>query len=399
MDEQPRIAVVVPSLAEGGGVSTVAKFLYEAINQSGCYRADIISLATSARDKASRRLLVPASWLAGVKIINVKWQNGEYQHVGCNLAEFEFQRYHPRRILTKLLNQYDLIQVVAGTPVFGMVTRNIKPPVCLFAATMVQEERATVIRHAKGWKKHWLIVMTRLASRIEKNVLENVTRVFGESDYTLRLMSSRVNHGQLRLGPPGVDTDVFYPGSYCHDGYILSVGRLSDPRKNIRMLFEAYACLRQKMCDAPKLVLAGITPPPDEDMALAFRLGVGKYVEVQQNISEKNLAKIYRNAAVFVLSSNEEGLGIVLLEAMASGIPIISTRCGGPETAVIEGQNGLLTAVGDPRAMAEKMVELLSNPSLCMRMGKEGRRMAMERFSLQSAIRAYFLEYEKILGK
>ena len=399
MDERPRIAVVVPALAEGGGVSTVAKFLYGIISESGHYRADIISLATSARDEASRRILAPASWLAGIRIIDGKWQGEKYQHVGCNLAEFEFQRYRQRHILTELLNQYDLIQVVAGAPAFALVCRDVHLPVCLFVATMVQEERVAMIRRAKGWKKYWLTAMTHLVSKMEKSALENVTRVFGESEYTLRLLSSKVDHSLLRLGPPGVDTNVFHPGLYCHNGYFLSVGRLSDPRKNIRILFEAYAYLRQEMCDAPKLVLAGMTPPPDEDMALAFRLGIGKYVEVQQNVSERNLAKLYRNAAVFVMSSDEEGLGIVILEAMASGIPVISTRCGGPETAVKEGRNGLLTAVGDSRAMAEKMLELLSNPSLCRRMGEEGRRVVLERFSLQSAAKVYFSEYEKILGK
>lgn len=399
MDKQPRIAIVVPTLTESGGVSTVAKFLYKVINGSGRYRADIISLATSARDEASSRILVPASWLAGSRIINKRWEDGEYQHVGCNWAEFEFQRYRPRCVLTELLNKYDLVQVVAGGPALALAARNIKPPVCVFVATMVQEECAAIIKRAKWWEKYWLIPRVYLISRIEKIALKNATRVFGESDYTIRLLSSMVDRNRLRLGPPGVDINVFHPESYCHDGYILSVGRFLDPRKNIRMLFEAYACLCQKMRNVPKLMLAGLAGPSDEDMALASRLGIEKYVEVQQNVSEIDLGKIYRNASIFVLSSDEEGLGVVILEAMASGIPVISTRCGGPEMAVIEGRNGFLTAVGDSHAMVEKMIELLSDPSLRKRMGEEGRRLAMERFSLQSAAGAYFSEYEEILRK
>ncbi|MBI5554281.1 MAG: glycosyltransferase family 4 protein [Elusimicrobia bacterium] len=398
MGKQPRIAIVVPTLTEKGGVATVAKFLYKAINGSGRYCADIISLATAARDEASLRILAPASWLAGLKIISKKWEKGEYQHVGCNWAEFEFQRYRPRRVLTELLNKYDLVQVVAGGPALALAARYIKPPVCVFVATMVQEEYAAIIKRAKGWKKYWLITRVYLIARIEKIALKNVTRVFGESDYTLRLLTSLVERSRLRLGSPGVDLDVFHPEAYCQDGYILSVGRFLDPRKNIRMLFEAYECLRQKMRHAPKLMLAGLTGPSEEDLALAARLGIEKYIEIQQNVAEIDLGEIYRQASIFVLSSDEEGLGVVILEAMASGLPVISTRCGGPETAVLEGRNGFLTPVGDSRAMAEKMMELLSAPSLRRRMGEEGRRMAIERFSLPAAARAYFSEYEKLLG-
>lgn len=399
MDKQSRIAIVVPALTESGGVATVAKFLYKAINNSSHYRADIISLATSARDEASMRILAPASWLAGSRIINKRWENGEYQHVGCNLAELEFQRYRPRRILTELLNQYDLIQMVVGGPAFALVTRKVKPPVCLFVATMAKEEYATIIRGARGWKRCWLAARARLVSRIEKIALKNVTRVFGESDYTIRLLSSMVDQNRLRLGSPGVDINVFYPESYQHDGYILSVGRFLDPRKNIRMLFEAYAYLRQKMRNAPNLMLAGLAGPSNEDMVFASRLGLEKYIEIQQNVSEIDLGKIYRKAALFVLSSDEEGLGVVILEAMASGLPVISTRCGGTETAVIESRNGTLTEVRNPYALAEKMEKLLSDPALRKRMGEEGRRLAIERFSVQSAAKAYFSEYEKILGR
>ena len=61
---------------------------------------------------------------------------------------------------------------------------------------------------------------------------------------------------------------------------------------------------------------------------------------------------------MFLLSSNEEGLGLVIGEAMAAGLPVVSTRCGGPETFVVEGVTGYLTPVGDAQAMALKIAEL-----------------------------------------
>lgn len=398
MSRKPRIALVVPVLAEGGGVSTVAEFLYQVLDESNRYQPDLISLATSSKDQASLRILSPGSWLKGPKVINSQWRGRDYRHVGGRFVEFEFQRYRPRRILTDLLDQYDLVQVVAGAPAWAMVAWGVQRPVCLFVATLVQQERISVIRRASGWKKLRLIGSTRLTTNMERRALSHVSCVFAESHYTHRLVSPMVNQQRLRLGPPGVDTRIFYPGPYRHNSFILSVGRFTDPRKNVWMLFKAYSHLRQMMTGVPRLVLAGKTAPSFKDMNLALSLGIAEYIEIRQNVSLKALTELYRNASMFVLSSDEEGLGIVILEAMASGIPVISTRCGGPETAIVEGKTGFLTPVGDSHAMASKMKTLLSNPFLCRRMGEAAREIVQERFSLQAAGKVYLAEFDRLLA-
>ncbi len=398
MKSKPRIALVVPVLAEGGGVPTVAEFLYQVLDESNLYQPDFISLATSSKDQASLRFLSPKSWSTGLQIVYSQWRGREYRHVGCRFAEFEFQRYRPRRVLTELLDQYDLVQVVAGAPAWATVAREVRRPVCLFVATLVKQERKSAIKRKRGWKKSWLLGMTNIITKMERRALSSVSCVFAESQYTLRLLSSMVSQERLRLGPPGVDTRVFYPGSYRPNGYILSVGRFDDPRKNISVLFEAYSHLREGMLDAPRLMIAGKTGPSFKDMNLALSLGIAEHIEIKKNISAAALAELYRNASLFVLSSDEEGLGIVILEAMASGLPVISTRCGGPETAIVEEKTGFLTPVGDSLAMASRMKELLSNPFLCRSMGEAAREVAQERFSFQAAGKIYLAEYDRLLA-
>jgi glycosyltransferase involved in cell wall biosynthesis len=114
-----------------------------------------------------------------------------------------------------------------------------------------------------------------------------------------------------------------------------------------------------------------------------------------KNIAD--LADLYRNALLFVLSSNEEGLGIVVLEAMASGLAVVSTNCGGPVTAIVEGRTGLLTPVGDIKAFAQAIEQLLLDPASRQRMGIEGRKVVEQRFSLAEAGKIFLDTYDKIL--
>ncbi len=393
----PRIAILVPAFALGGGVPSVAIFIHQVLSGSNRYHADVISLATSAYDESSVRLLSPPSWLHGIKVTDGMFRGIPYRHVGAFLTEFEFQRYQPRRLLTEILNQYDLVQVVAGTPAWAYATRDVQCPVCLFTATTIEKERVSMLRQL-GWKRYWTGTMTLLNSTIEKAVLKKVSCVFAESEYTRKSVQSLVPEARLFLGAPGVDTDVFSSPLYHLDGYILSVGRFSDPRKNIRLLFDAYDQVLQNIPEAPRLILAG-TSPRQEDWEYAETLGITKYIEIQPNVSQEQLADLYRGASLFVLSSNEEGLGIVILEAMASGLPVVSTDCGGPATAVREGETGYLTPVGDAATMADAIHRLLENPSLRQRMGQQGRKVAEDRFSLATVGKVFLDQYDALLNK
>ncbi len=239
--------------------------------------------------------------------------------------------------------------------------------------------------------------MTNIVAGIEQRALTHVSCVFAESDYTYQTLSPSVAPDKLVLALPGVDTQLFHPTSYCPDGYILSVGRFSDARKNVRLLFEAYHRLRQLLPTAPQLVLAGRTGPSENDWAYAVSLGIADSVEVHEGPSMDELSRLYQGASLFVLSSDEEGLGIVILEAMASALPVVSTDCGGPRTAVTEGETGYLTPVGDAQSLARRMQDLIEDPALRRRMGEAGYEVVQQRFSLSATGRTYLERYDALL--
>lgn len=394
-----RVAIVLGTgVGPIGGVRRMTEFIYRTVQQSGRYEPDLISLAASANDEASVRLVEPKSWSKGVQVKKGHWRDIPYTHIGAILSELEFQRYRPRSPLTEHLRAYDLIQVVSGTPAAAFAVTSIDKPTCLFAATVSKRERVSRLRQMQLLRRVWLQLMTVIVTRMESHAARRMSHIFAESEYTQMLLLDIVPKSRVSLGPPGVDVDLFRPKSdYDRIGHVLSVGRFDDPRKNVRLLFEAYRDLRASLADIPRLVLVGRSPIREKDWALAKKLGIADFVDVYQGVSDEKLAELYRRASLFVLPSDEEGLGIVILEAMASGLPVVSTRCGGPETAVDEGETGYLTPVGDADALAQAMAGLLKDSMLRERMGQAGRLRAENRFSMETAGEAYLEKYDELL--
>ncbi len=392
------MAIVVPGLADGGGVPAVGVFLRNALQRSARYDADLISIAVSSRDMASVRLLAPRTWWAGPRESAGSWEGIPFKHVGSHIAEIEVVRYMPRQRLTRILEEYDVVQVVAGSPTFACAVTPVSKPKCLSVATTIFQDRGSVLAKERGLRKVWRTGMTGLNFLLERRVLCRMDHVFAQSAYTHRLLERLVPKGRLSIGPPGVDTSVFRPGPAGPAPYILSVARFADPRKNVAMLFRAYGQLRRELSHPPNLVLAGTAGPTPEDWGIARELGLSKFVEFRENPSVEELAKLYREATVFALPSNEEGFGIVLAEAMASGVPVVSTRSGGPESVVVEGKTGYLTPIGDHQEMARRLSELLTDTERRSEMGREGRRVAEQRLSIEATGRAYVEIYDRLLS-
>jgi len=236
--------------------------------------------------------------------------------------------------------------------------------------------------------------MIPLAERYEKRGLKAAQQVFVLSEYTRAAVESICAPEKVSLAPCGVDTDRFRPEPDPTGNYLVCVARFSDPRKNVRLLLEAYATVRKKIQNTPDLYLIG-DPPTNESQAFLQSLDLAEQVQLIGPKAGEELAALMRNALFFVLSSNEEGLGIVILEAMASGIPVVSTDCGGPASAIKEGETGFLTPVRDARALAAAMERLLTNPELRTRLGQAGRQVALERFSLAAAGRVFLNKYDE----
>ena len=124
--------------------------------------------------------------------------------------------------------------------------------------------------------------------------------------------------------------------------------------KGFDVLIRAFARLESPA----ELTIIGDGPEEDSLRALAAEQGMGGSVTFTGRLSRREMAEIYGRSDAFVLASEAETFGVVFIEAMACGLPVIATRCGGPEDFV-DDSNGLLVPVGDADAIASAMEEMI----------------------------------------
>ncbi len=114
---------------------------------------------------------------------------------------------------------------------------------------------------------------------------------------------------------------------------------------------------------------------------LAGRLGIADRVEFLGYRPDAAMPAVYRQASVFVIPSDQEGLCIAGLEAMACGLPVISTRCGGPEAFVIHGETGLLVSRDNEVELANSLTLLLADEDYRKRLGRQARALVQREYS------------------
>jgi D-inositol-3-phosphate glycosyltransferase len=397
-----KLAIVVPALDGGGGLPSVARFVRDTAQRCGVVSPQLVSLCMSSRDHASVELRRPRSWIRGTKSRKGHWEGSEFTHVGAFLSELEFQRYRPRAALSRVLADCDLIQVVCGSPAWANAVIGLGKPIALQVATRARVERrqrdASPRRMAAWWRK----AMTEITSWLDDRALRSVDAIQVENHWMLDY-ARQLNQGRsvdLRYAPPGVDTDLFRPlAERClsRDRYILCVGRLDDPRKNVRLLLEAYAFLPQQIRDNVRLVLAGSAGPSEVFWGCANALAVAGRVSYVPRPDAADLVRLYQHASVFALPSDEEGLGMVVLEAMACGVPVIATRGGGPDGIITDREDGYLVPLDDAFAMGGRLQELLCDGELNRRMGERARQTVLKRYDERVAGDVFVDTWERML--
>ena len=382
---KPRLGLVVPSLEHGGGVPAVARFLKDVALRDGMFDLRLVSLSTSAYDAGSVRMSSPASWLRGVKTSAGVWEGQSFVHVGAVCSEFEFQRYRPRRALADLLADCDVIQVVCGSPAWANSMMGLGKPLAVHVATRARVERRrrdSTLRSASDW---WRKAMTEITDRMDDRVLRRVEAIQVMNpwmlDYARKTNSKR--DADIRIAPTGVNATLFHPldrRAPMQDSYILSVARFDDPRKNVFLLLQAYAGLPPELRANVRLVLAGSSGPPPAFWQKAEALGLRERVSWVARPDRSALVSLYQRATVFALPSDEEGFGMVLLEAMSCGVPVVSTRSGGPDGIITDGADGYLVPLDDAAMLSARLKQLLMQPELNIEMGRIARNTIEARF-------------------
>ncbi|MBB1255728.1 glycosyltransferase family 4 protein [Streptomyces alkaliterrae] len=251
---------------------------------------------------------------------------------------------------------------------------------------------ATTHGHEAGWAQ--LPASRRLLRRIGEST--DTLTYLGE--YTRsRIAGALTDEAAARMTqlPPGVDEKTFHPGSggdavrerlgLSDRPVVVCVSRLV-PRKGQDTLIEAMPRILAEVPDAVLLIVGG--GPYERDLrALAGRTGVADSVRFTGAVPWEELPAHYGAGDVFAMPCRTrrrgldvEGLGIVYLEASATGLPVVAGDSGGAPDAVLDGETGWVVRGGDPAEAAARITTLLKDPELRATMGARGREWVEERW-------------------
>ena len=397
-----RIGVIVPNILNTGGVASVAEFVIRAIQERSDYQLKVISLAMAARDRSSLLVTDPRTWIRGATTTQGDFRGHPFQHVGAIVPEIENRRYLPRQVLANAVADCDLLQVVAGVPAWANPVMGLGKPVSLQVATLIDVERRRLVDQWKGPVGVWRRLMTKRVRALDDAVLDRIDAVQVENNWMLDhcRQACKAPGVDLRFAAPGVDAAMFepLPQRPALPGYIMSVGRMSDPRKRHVVLLEAYRLLCEQMRNPPRLLLAGPDGPTPEFEARARQLNLWDQIDLHIFPEKAELARLYRNASAFVLASYEEGFGVTVIEAMASGIPPVSTRSGGPDDIIADGVDGHLVDRDDASGLARCLLQLTRDEQANRPMGRKARATVEARYSEDATANAFIEVFDKLLG-
>jgi len=270
---------------------------------------------------------------------------GNYEGFGIGswLPELEFTHYLPTRKWKDLIEGCQLHLSVSGNPLCATPYLLMNTPFLAWIATPWEADRRNRVKSFKLPRRVLDSILNKpVLALLERKILSSrLGNIVSLSHYTAREFT-RISGRQLNqvmLMP--VNSNIFYPEySKTIPWRIGFTGRFCDPRKNISLLLNATKMITLMGHDI-ELFLVG-----DKDylelIPMIQSFGLEKHVKCFPHMEPVELAGLLRSLDIFVIPSYQEGLCISALEAMACGIPVISTRCGGPEDYVIANQTGLI---------------------------------------------------------
>lgn len=291
--------------------------------------------------------------------------------------------------LDRRLAESGPFDLVVGFDLDGFaLDRTLSPPFVLCLKGVAADEA----RFAQGPERRDLLARARLERR---NALKS-HRILVPSRYSAEVVRRlyRIPSTRIQVVPEAVDVRLLDrlaadPPPHVHRPTILSVAR-QYRRKDTPTLLRAVARVRDELPDVHLRIIGG-GPELPRLRTLTRKLGLATTVTFEGPVpDDAAVRKAFHEAHVFCLPSLQEGFGIVFVEAMAAGLPVVAARAGAVPEVVPDGEAGILTPPGDPQELAGALLKLLRNPGLRAQFAVAGRRRA--RAFAPDAVARRFLE-------
>lgn len=228
--------------------------------------------------------------------------------------------------------------------------------------------------------------LNRLAEKVSSACFTVAISDFGRSQ--IMAFAPEERWGDIHVVHCGIEPAECAPKPKQRDAgepEILCVGRLVQ-RKGQSLLLQACAALHR--CGLPvRLTLIGDGPQRAGLRALATRIGVSDHVQFVGSVGHDDILPRFRSADIFCLPSFSEGVPVVLMEAMAHSVPVVTTQVMGVPELVEDGHSGLLVPAGRVDLLVDALARLVRDPELRERLGANGREKVLAEFDVNESAR------------
>lgn len=241
---------------------------------------------------------------------------------------------------------------------------------------LVLVEKQLLLKKRFSFKR---LVQWSYQGMVEKRFLSHLPVAIVDTEYVKKKVEDYPirRNPQMFVIPQGVNESFFSMNCSEHSITFLSVGAFGERKGHLKTI-EAFEQIRRTGVKA-QLAIAGTVSDQSYFEAMKNAVACSEYqsdIMLYADLKDVELNALYESAHVFVLHSEEESQGIVLAEAMAVGLPAISTKVGGIPNVVEDGVTGLLSDYGDISAFGENMKRLMTNTELWSKMSEASRKNA-----------------------
>jgi len=379
----PRIALVTQDTVHVGGVIRLVRYFYNRCEALG-YQPEVLHYASfKKRPHLSVSLAnIPKSKLSqSIGSEKYQFEGMRARAIGAYFPEWEPNRISLNHRWKRELAEFDGFFLITGSAHVGLPLVKARVPFSAWISATVADDRRARLNEATSLEERLEKLSLGAIHRAEKIVLRKAERVLAVSDDTKEGLLELLPTLAVDVFPFPINTEFFSPGERSYDlvkPRIVFVGRAADPRKNISLFFEAIRKLKANESFLPLSITVVSSLELSNEIRSKYE-DVIPHVEFVSRISDEHLVHIYRSATALVVTSDQEGLHIGALEAMACGTPVIATRCGGPEMFINE-SCGFLTSFS-AEEIAERIAAIAKNEELFERMGRTSCEVVQRRFS------------------
>jgi glycosyltransferase involved in cell wall biosynthesis len=342
-------------------------------------------------DLATRLDLAVFSPLVG--LMHTGWLHDQLREHGIEVVILDNQRAFDSALLWRLVRlireyQVDLVHSHEFTMnIYGA------------AAAFLTGKASLATIHGMGYypNKRRRRAAYRMVAALPNTRLVTVSRFLRDYFCT----KTGVNPGKVRTIANGVDLSRFngLPMRPERDGQRPRIGTLGSiyPVKGQSYLIRAAGRVLRQYPGAVFIIAGKETPYKRELLAEAEELGIDQNLEFLP--FQEDVPSFLHSLDLFVLPSLQETFSIALIEAMAAGLPVVSTRCGGPEELVVANENGYLVPPENDEQLADSILQLLADSGKACNFGERGRELVVKHFALEKMIMAYQAAYSVLLKK